>query len=83
LIDQCFDEPYQCNHIVIKLKAILSIEKKNMYGKCPQSNCDYTKMTLFVFVLKGSENLHARGRKTEKNITLASLGYIKSTYEQN
>jgi hypothetical protein len=38
---------------------------------------------IVCFVLKGSENLHAHGRKTEKNITLASLGYIKSTYERN
>jgi hypothetical protein len=37
-----------------------------MFGNFPDSNRVHTKMTLLFCVLKGAENLPARGRKTEK-----------------
>ena len=78
-INQCFDEPYQCNHLKLFFQTIW----KKYVRKMPVIKLWLYENDIVCFVLKGSENLHARGHKTEINITLASLGYIKSTHECN
>jgi hypothetical protein len=53
-----FDEPYQCNHIVMKFKVILSNNLKKKYAwKITGFKSLLHENDIVCFVLKGTENL--------------------------